>query len=100
MERLSLDPLVFCLTCGRPHDLRCSDCGCTPACHDLITPLSPDQLIPWCAWEHAPCYKERSEVFVAAIRAAGGGVRWPSSPNTATLAARAAALVSLPSTGC
>jgi hypothetical protein len=91
MERLSLDPLVCCLTCERPHDLRCGDCGCPPACHDLITHWSPDQPIPWCAWEHAPCYKERSPQFIAAIRVVWDGTRPPSSVNTAAPAARIAA---------
>ena len=91
MKRLPLDPLVFCITCARPHDLRCSDCGCTPACHDLITPRSPEQFIPWCAWEHAACYKEQSVGFIAAIRAVGGGVRRPSILTSDTLAVRAAA---------
>ncbi len=91
MESLLLDPLVWCLACGRPRDLRCSDCGCTPACHDLVTPRSQDQPIPWCAWEHAACYKERSPQFLAAIRAAQGGMRRPSIPNAAILPSQAAA---------
>ena len=57
---------ICCVSCGRPLDLWCEDCGCPVSCHDFIYPKDTERL-PYCLWDFGPCSKERRPVFLAAV---------------------------------